>query len=268
MGKGTTRRTFLRLLAGAAMLPAAGNAAFGRKVALIGRLIDEARPLPQIGQRIDFISARLLGIRYQAHTLIGGPTHQERFVVRDDAFDCVTLCEVALAAAIGRDLSEFEMTLRHIRYQNGAVRWHRRNHYFADWSRHNIENGICRAVEMEQSAIYTKTVSWHRALGNRRVSITGISKTALLANEKLLAAGDIVGFTSRRPGLDYFHTGLVAFGEDGSLLLRHASRSRGRVLQESMAAFVTANPVRFVTLLRATEPDSAPAATASIPEQR
>jgi hypothetical protein len=260
---------FFRLVAGTVLLPAVGDAAFARKVALIGRLIDEARPLPVIARRIDFISSKLLGIRYQAHTLIGGPTHPERFVVRDDAFDCVTFCEVVLAAAIARNLSDFEVSLRRIRYEHGNVRWDQRNHYFADWGRRNIENRICRPVEMEQSITYTKTVSWHRALGNRQVSIMGIPKAAFLANEKLLAAGDIIGFTSRRSELDYFHTGLVAFAQDGNLLLRHASQSRGRVVEEKMATFVTVNPVRYVTVLRATEPDSEPAAdTASVVEQR
>ena len=268
MGEGITRRTVLRLVAGTPLL-LAGGSAFARRVALIGRLIEEARPLPLIAQRIDFISSKLLGIRYQAHTLIGGPTHPESFVVRDDAFDCVTFCEVVLAAAMARNLSDFEVSLRRIRYEHGNVQWRQRNHYFADWRQRNIENRICRPVEMEQSVTYTKVVSWHRALGNRQVSITGIPKNILLANEKLLAAGDIVGFTSRRSELDYFHTGLVAFAKDGTLLLRHASQSRGRVVEEKMATFAAVHPVRYVTLLRATEPDREPAAdTAAAMEQR
>ena len=48
-----------------------------------------------------FISRGLLGVRYQANTLTAGPRRKEVFVVRDDAFDCVTFCEVVLAAALG-----------------------------------------------------------------------------------------------------------------------------------------------------------------------
>ena len=55
-----------------------------------------------ISQRIDFISGALRGTRYQGYTLIGGPQRPEQFVVRDDAFDCVTFCETVLAAAIAR----------------------------------------------------------------------------------------------------------------------------------------------------------------------
>jgi hypothetical protein len=248
-----SRRYFLNLLAS---LPAsvAGGAAFAAaKTALIERLIGESRSLPAVSQRIDFISGKLLGIRYRADTLIGGPHHPEKFVVRDDAFDCVTFCEVVLAAALARNLEEFETSLRRIRYDHGTVQYDRRNHYFADWCKRNIENGICRPVAIEPSVVIDKTVTWHREFGRHPVSMVAISRETLLASAKLLAPGDIIGFASKRASLDYYHTGLVAFGRNGELLLRNASQSRGRVVEDRMATFVTANPVKFVTLLRAAE---------------
>ena len=99
-----------------------------------------------------------------------------------------------------------------------------------------------------------KTVTWHREFGKHQVSIVAIAKATLMDNAKLLAPGDIIGFASRRSNLDFFHTGLVAFGKGGELLLRHASQSHGRVVEEKMATFVTVNPVKYVTLLRAAEP--------------
>ena len=57
-----------------------------------------------------------------------------------------------------------------------------------------------------------------------------------------------------RPNLDYFHTGFIAFDRGGELLLRHASQSRRRVLDERMDRFVAQNRVRYVTLLRSEEP--------------
>ena len=75
-----------------------------------------------------------------------------------------------------------------------------------------------------------------------------------LANKGKLENGDIVGFVTRRPNLDYFHIGFVAFAGDGEMLLRHASLSRHRVLDERMDHFVAANRVRYVTLLRPQEP--------------
>jgi hypothetical protein len=249
----TTRRNALRLLAGLPLLAADRAFAAPTRTALIARLIGEARDLPHVSQRIDLISRKLLGVRYQANTLIGSPHRPERFVVRDDAFDCVTFCEVVLAAAIARDVDEFEAALRRIRYDHGDVRYDRRNHYFADWCRHNIENRICRPVPIAPLVTIDKTVTWHREFGRRHVSIAGIARSTLLDNARLLAPGDIIGFASQRPGLDFYHTGLVAFGAKGELLLRHASRSRGRVVEERMAAFIAANPVKYVALLRAAE---------------
>jgi hypothetical protein len=253
MDRAPSRRYLLQLLAGTPLLAAASRTTFAAKTAAIDRLIEEASALPAIAQRIDFISGKLLGTRYQADTLIGGPQQPERFVVRDDAFDCVTFCEVVLAGAIARGRAEFETTLRRIRYDQGRVQYDRRNHYFADWCQRNIANGICRPVAIGPTVAIDKIVTWHREFGRHRVSIAAISKDTLLGNARLLAAGDIIGFTSRRADLDFFHTGIIAFGKAGELLLRNASQSRGRVVDDRMTTFVAVNPVTYVTLLRAAE---------------
>jgi hypothetical protein len=83
--------------------------------------------------------------------------------------------------------------------------------------------------------------------------MTVIPRAALLANKAQLASGDIIGFVTVRPNLDYFHVGFVAIGKDGELMLRHASQSRHRVLDESMDRFLSTYRVRYVTLLRPEE---------------
>ena len=128
---------------------AAGARPSAATEARIEHLIAQARGLEQISQRIDFISGALRGTRYQGYTLIGGPRRPEQFVVRDDGFDCVTYCETVLAAALARDIAEFETALREIRYRNGIVNWFERNHYWFEWSQHNVENKTCRAIGMD-----------------------------------------------------------------------------------------------------------------------
>src|SRR5688500_15058335 len=124
MQRGATRRSVVRMLAAAPLLAVAGTHASAEAAVRqsIARLIQEARARPEatasVSERMDFISRALLGIRYQANTLIGGPQQPERFVVRDDAFDCVTYCEFVLAAALARDYGEFETALRTIRYEH------------------------------------------------------------------------------------------------------------------------------------------------------
>lgn len=243
-----SRRDILRFLAGGAALAFGGGPALASEQR-IARLIAETRGLATISQRIDFISAALRGTRYQSDTLIGGPRRPEKFVLRDDAFDCVTFCETVLAAARARDIGEFETTLQAIRYRNGYVNWFERNHYFFEWCQRNVDNKTCRSLSMDGAVDIEKTVDSQKGLSRRRFSMRVIPSAVLLANKARLENGDIVGFVSRRPNLDYFHTGLVAFARD-TLLLRHASESRRRVLDERMDRFLAHNRVRYVTLLR------------------
>jgi hypothetical protein len=91
-------------------------------------------------------------------------------------------------------------------------------------------------------------------LGKRRMSLDAIPRAGLIAHKELLATGDIIGFVSERAALDYFHIGFVVVGADGNLSLRHAARSRGRVLDEPLGGFLAVNRVKAVTLLRAREP--------------
>lgn len=248
-----TRRHTLYLL-GVGVALAAGTGRASASEARIGRLIEEAQGKGPISQRLDFISGALRGTPYQGYTLIGGPNRPEQFVVRDDAFDCVTFCETVLAAAIADSRGKFISVLQAIRYHNGVVDWRERNHYFFEWGQHNIENNICRPVAIEGSIKIEKTVYWHKELGRRKFSIEAIPSAVLLANQQQLAKGDIVGFITRRPNMDYFHVGFIARGRRGELLLRHASQSRNRVLDERMEQFVAVNRVRYVTVLRPQEP--------------
>jgi N-acetylmuramoyl-L-alanine amidase-like len=246
------RRSILLLLGGAAL--AAGTRLVGAAESRIDRLIVQSGGRGTISQRIDFISAALRGIQYQENTLIGGPNLSEKFVVRDDAFDCVTFCETVIAAAIASDRNEFDSVLRNIRYHNGIVAWRERNHYFFEWCQHNVDNSTCRWVGMQGAVEMEKTVDYQAGLGKRRFAMRVIPSAAFLAGKDKLERGDIVGFVSRRPNLDYFHTGLITFDKSGTLLLRHASQRRRRVLDEPMDQFIAVNGVRYVTLLRPQEP--------------
>src|SRR4051812_39583627 len=116
-----TRRGFLCGLGSAALSTPPWPASGGEQ--LIGKLIAQTQALPTVSKRIAVISHALLGHRYQANTLIGGPRQPEIFVARDDRFDCVTFCETVLAAAKAHDLPSFEAELRAIRYRNGTVDW-------------------------------------------------------------------------------------------------------------------------------------------------
>jgi hypothetical protein len=244
-----SRRAFLAAAGGAVCALAAPRlAAAGER--LIERLIVQARSYPAISQRIDVISRALLGHRYQADTLIGGPRKAEIFVARDDRFDCVTFCETVLAAAKAHDLPSFEAELRAIRYHNGVVNWRERNHDFAAWCERNTAAGLCRPVSLGDPVEVRKRLDTPRALGRRDYLIAAIPSAEILAKQAMLERGDIIGFVSRRSWLDYFHTGFVMFDGGGTLMLRNASQSRGRVVDQPMQQFLKINGVRYVTIVR------------------
>jgi hypothetical protein len=253
---GTSRRDVLRFLAAGAAWAAAGSPSFAGE-RRIARLIRESRAFAGISQRIELISAALRGTRYRADTLIGGPRHAEKFVVRDDAFDCVTYAETVLAAAGAGNPREFESRLRAIRYHNGTVSWLERNHYFFEWCQRNVENKTCRWIDIDGAVEIKKTVDSQKGLSARKFSMRVIPRDVFLARTDRLESGDIVGFVSRQANLDYFHCGLIAFAPGRTLLLRHASESRHRVLDERMDRFLAHNRVRAVSLLRPQEPAAA-----------
>ena len=248
-----SRREALQWFAGGvAWAFGAGPVLAGEK--RIERLIQESRGLATMSQRIDFISAALRGTRYQGYTLIGGPRRPEQFVLRDDAFDCVTYFETVLAAARAQDIGAFENALQEIRYRKGFVNWFERNHYFFEWCEHNVENKTCRWIDMAGAVDISKTVDSQKGLSKRRFAMRVIPHAVFLANADKLATGDIVGFVSRRADLDYFHCGFVVAAPKGPLLLRHAAESRHRVLDERMDRFLARYSVRYVTVLRPEEP--------------
>lgn len=263
MSGAITRRIFLGTLTGGAAVLASG-AAWARRTQpahqRIAALIGEAGAVPAVAQRIDVISKALIGSPYRGHTLIGSPRRAERFVMRDDVFDCMTFCETVLAAALAREPAQFETQLRLIRYRDGEIDWRARNHYFSDWCANNVANHVCRKLLLPGSETIDKRLTFMRGLGPREVSMTALPRAALIDNRALLATGDIIGFLSQQPGLDYFHTGFVVVTGEGRLMLRHAAKSRGRVLDQPLPRFLADNHAQAVTLLRVREP----AAMASI----
>lgn len=248
-----SRRQILGLFAGGAALTAGVRPGLAAAPSRIGGLIVAASALPTVAQRIAFISRALIGSPYRGYTLVGGPSVSEQFVTRDDCFDCVTFCETVLAAAKAREPGEFESVLRKIRYRDGSVDWRERNHYFSEWSEANIANRMCRPVALPGRVAVDKTLDYMPELGARPMSLAAVPRVSLLAHSDRLLTGDIIGFLSQRPALDYFHTGFVVVGADGELWLRHAARSKGRVLDERLVRFLKVNRVRAVTLLRAEE---------------
>lgn len=203
------------------------------------------------------ISARFLGFPYQVNPLIGSAQGAEVFVARLDGFDCVTFMETVLAFAWAKDVPEFLALLREIRYAQGQVSWLARHHYATDWARQNIRRGFLRNLTVgEGTLVKQKRLDILPGLRPRMACFRYFPKRKLGRVGQRLTDGDLIFFVSTRPGLDVFHTGLI-FRDDDRLILRHAARSRGGVVEQELAEFVGANRMPGFIIMRPREkPDN------------
>ncbi len=223
----------------------------------IERILQSVQALPPIGQRMKTISAWLLGYPYIANPLIGSATEPEVFVARLDGFDCVTFMETVLALASASNIEEFLKHLREIRYEGGEVAWQKRLHYTTEWAKYNIRAG--RLANLVRGADAVTRIKWLNFLPDypaRVVKFRYFPKRKLSKIGRRLKDGDLIFFVSTRKGLDTFHTGLI-FRDGDRLLLRHAARSRGQVVEQELTEFVKANRMSGFIVVRPREVHSA-----------
>lgn len=217
----------------------------------VEQLLSKAKKDLSIESRIEVLSRHFLGHAYEQNPLIGSSETAEVFTASLDGFDCVTYIETVLALARAADVDEFIEWLRAIRYEHGGIQWERRNHYMTGWIRNNVRAGIIRTVTMQAAA----TISRERVLNlvpglkPRRVRMKCIPKPAVRQIESHLETGDLMFFASIRKHLDVFHAGIIV-REGTRTLMRHASRSKGFVVEQELNEFLKANRMAGVIVAR------------------
>jgi cell wall-associated NlpC family hydrolase len=211
-----------------------------------------------VAARVDSISRQFLGRPYVTNPLIGSIDTPEVFVAGIDGirsgFDCVTYVETVVARAYARNSKDYASFLRRIRYESGRVDWKRRNHYMTNWIRNNARAGLVRPVHFGAASI-AKRRRLDMVPGlppqNQRFSCLPKRRLGKIAGN--IQSGDLMFFASTRPRLDIFHCGIVI--RDGNrLMLRHASRSQGGVVEQELSTFLKANRMAGVILARPVEP--------------
>jgi|SRR5579884_2108753 len=220
----------------------------------VQHLLKTAGRAREAAPRMDLLSAAFIGRPYQSPILIGSAQSPEVFSARTDRFDCVTYIETVLALSSADAVHHFPQKLRQLRYASGQVEWNRRNHYMTEWIRHNLRNGAIQRVSgLEATNRKTRTLDVVPGLAARRVSFNCIPKKRLLKAADKLKTGDLIFFASTRKHLDVFHCGIVINNGHG-LRLRHASRSRGAVVEQSLPEFLNINRMAGVIVVRPAEP--------------
>ncbi len=220
----------------------------------VEQLLSETKHEHSAASRIDFLSRSLLGHSYKPNPLIGSAETSEVFTASFDGFDCVTYIETVLALARACTVDNFVECLRKIRYEHGRVQWERRNHYMTLWIRNNVRSGLIKPVPIRAVPIHSKErlLDVIPGLAAEQTRIKCVPKAAAPRLERYLQSGDLIFFVSTRQHLDVFHAGIIV--RDGKrVLMRHASRSRGSVVEQELSEFLTANRMAGVITVRPQE---------------
>jgi len=213
-----------------------------------------------VAVRVDSISRQFLGRPYVTNPLIGSADTPEVFIAGMDGirsgFDCVTYMETVLARANARNAKDYASFLRRIRYESGRVDWKRRNHYMTNWIRNNARAGLVQPLNFGTASIpKQRQLNIVPGLPPQKQRFSCVPKRRLGQIARNIQSGDVIFFASTRPHLDVYHCGIVI--RDGErLLMRHASRSQGGVVEQDLSTFLKANRMAGIILARPVEPAS------------
>lgn len=217
----------------------------------VEQLLSGAKHDRSCSSRVDLFSRRFLGRPYKPNPLIGSADTAEVFTASLTGFDCVTYLETVVALARASSVDGFVEWLRKIRYEQGLIQWHRRNHYMTHWIHNNVRNGIMKAVSKPAVPTLTRerVLDAVPGLDAQRTRVKWVPKRAVPRLEPHLQTGDLIFFASTRKHLDIFHAGIIV--RDGNRLsMRHASRSQGAVVEQKLSDFLKANRMAGIIAVR------------------
>lgn len=201
-------------------------------------------------ERLVRISGLFRDRRYAENPLGGGPESPEVFRVSFDEFDCVTYVETVLALSCSKTPARFFRELRHLRYKSGRVDWFRRNHFMTAWLRRNIARGaVADLMRVRHSILKTRVLSGVPGLPSERVTFRLFPKRRYPKVRSLIRTGDIIMFVSTKKHLDVFHMGMLIRDGD-QVLIRHATRSAGKVVEQALIDFMRSNRMTGFILAR------------------
>lgn len=213
-------------------------------------LLRELASHASLADRIDLISARLIGAPYIENPLGGGPDSSESLRISLEGFDCVTYVETVLALATSDSVEEVVEAVRGMRYEKGIIDWFHRNHYMIDWAEKNERRGLVKNITAGPEAVRkSRNLTIVKGLPEKPVRFDCIPKRRMNRVASSVETGDVILFVSAKKTLDVFHTGfIVRRGEE--LLLRHATRNKGEVVEQRLTEFLKSNRMSGMILLR------------------
>jgi hypothetical protein len=212
-----------------------------------------------VGSRMAMIGLEFQGVPYVAGTL-ERPQNEVCNVLFSE-LDCVTFMELALnlSRAIEKygDPTAEELTdeVTFTRYREGELDgWSSRLHYTSEWIYDNVEKEVVEDITEELGGekidfalnFMSKNTKYYPKLigldGEDNLEVIEqiedfineedfyyIPKNKVAEIESQLQTGDIIAITSKVPGLDYNHVGMVYIDENGVRRFLHASLGKKKV---------------------------------------
>lgn len=200
--------------------------------------------------RVNRVSRMFVGRRYAEKPLGGGSDSEEVFRVSFGEFDCVTYVETVLALACSNSPVRFFRELRSLRYRDGKVDWFARNHFMTAWLKNNIARGVVTDLTRGGDALSkTRTLSGVAGLPPEEATFRFFPKKRFSRVRSRIRTGDVMLFVSTKRHLDVFHMGILIC-EGDHVLLRHATRSVGSVIEETVNGFLRDNRMTGFILAR------------------
>ncbi|MCL2626415.1 MAG: DUF1460 domain-containing protein [Cystobacterineae bacterium] len=210
-------------------------------------------------QRVLEISAGFLGTPYVFSPLGEGEGVDADPLFRWDAVDCLTFVEQTMALSLADTWEEVLPLLNDIRYAEGIPQYEARNHLMeAQWLPLNLKKGYLKSlaasfpqVSVQRAQKRLSLETWEEAEGKAlglsgKARLLGHFSTEMIALEEALPLfsklpeGSVVVFI--RADLPkritrVRHLGLLVHGAKAPLL-RHASRSAKKVVDEPIERFI------------------------------
>lgn len=227
----------------------------------VAALLRRLRHVASLGERMRRIARLLRGRPYVVNPLGGGPDRPEVLTLELAGFDCVTYVETVLALALAGSVREVPDLLRRMRYREGRLDWRARHHYMIEWIRENVRQGLVRNLTRGPGTrLLTRRVDVVPGLRPRTLRFRCFFKKALPRVRERIRDGDLIFFVSTRPWLDIFHVGLLFVESESAraegqtprprLILSHASRRQGCVLEQDLEEFLKENRMSGFLLVR------------------
>lgn len=220
----------------------------------------ELQKLPTLRERLLSATDRFLGTQYILSPLGEGAGRDTDPLVRWDAVDCVTMVEESFALSTSKPETLVE-DLTRLRY-DGAPGWENRLHIMeSQWLPKNVERGLLKDVtaqyggEATRSVKKTLTAATWKEKGAVGLALPEDKQTrgtwtfdlipAEVAAQKLKNAPAgllVVVVRADRPSLvtRVSHVGVLVQTPKGPML-RHASRSFKKVVDEPLARYLSRN---------------------------